>query len=261
MFLAIWSLWRRDIVRFYRQRSRVVGALGSPIVFWLLLGSGLGASFRSGPGGVPLAGGYLEYFYPGTLALIVLFTAIFSTISIIEDRQAGFLQGVLVAPVPRSAIVLGKLLGGTTLAVLQAAVFLLLAPLAKVQLTLASLPALGLVLTILAFALTGLGFLIAWALDSTQGFHAIMNLLLIPMWILSGAVFPASGAAGWIRGVMLVNPMTYGVSALRTVIRGAAPPAASIPTDPTLGFSIAVILGFGVAVLCAGTILVRRPER
>ena len=119
LILAIYTLWRRDIARFLRQRSRIVGALGTPVVFWILLGSGLGSSFSVGTLGVP-AGGYLEYFYPGTLALILLFTAIFSTISVIEDRHEGFLQGVMVAPVPRIAIVLGKLLAGTTLALLQA---------------------------------------------------------------------------------------------------------------------------------------------
>ena len=217
MWLATYTLWRRDIVRFYRQRSRVIGALGTPLVFWVLLGSGLGSSFRVGTMGAP-TGGYLEYFFPGTLALILLFTAIFSTISVIEDRHEGFLQGVMVAPTPRIAIALGKIFGGTTMALLQALLFLMLAPLASTEITLSTLPTLGLVLAVLAFGLTGLGFALAWMIDSTQGFHAVMNLVLFPMWLLSGAVFPADGAAGWIRGVMLVNPMTYGVSALRTLL-------------------------------------------
>lgn len=217
MLLAIFTLWRRDIVRFYRQRSRIIGALGTPIIFWLLLGSGLGSSFRMGPTSAPV-GGYLEYFYPGTLALILLFTAIFSTISVIEDRNEGFLQGVLVAPVPRAAIVLGKILGGTTLSLMQAALFLLLAPIANTDISWTSLPMMGLVLTTLAFALTGLGFTLAWVLDSTQGYHAIMNLLLIPMWLLSGAVFPLVGASAWIQMIMLFNPMTYGVTAIRSIL-------------------------------------------
>ena len=245
MALATLALWRRDIVRFYRQRSRIIGALGTPVVFWLLLGSGLGSSFRVGEASAP-DGGYLEYFYPGTLALILLFTAIFSTISVIEDRHEGFLQGVLVAPVPRTAIVLGKILGGTTLALLQAALFLLLAPVANTQITLASLPMLILVLGILAFALTGLGFTLAWVLDSTQGFHAIMNVVLIPMWLLSGAVFPADGASGWIRGVMLVNPMTYGVSAIRGVL-ATGPQPAGVAT------SLMVLIVFGVVTLAVST--------
>lgn len=251
MLLATYSLWARDIVRFYRQRSRIVGALGTPIVFWLLLGSGLGSSFRVS---ADASVNYLEYFYPGTLALIILFTAIFSTISLIEDRSEGFLQGVLVAPVPRAAIVMGKILGGTTLAALQAVLFLALAPVAGVELSAGALPLLALVIIALAFALTGLGFLIAWWLDSTQGFHAIMNLFLVPMWLLSGAVFPAEGAAGWIRAIMWANPMTYGVSALRAVLEGSA--AAAAAGLPSLLTSVVVVLAFGGVTMAAGVILV-----
>jgi ABC-2 type transport system permease protein len=253
MLLATYTLWLREIVRFYRDRTRVVGALGSPLVFWFLIGSGLGRSFTGGPGQQSLPGGYLQYFYPGTLALILLFTAIFSTISIIEDRQAGFLQGVLVAPVPRSAIVLGKILGGTTLAAIQGGIFLLLAPLAHVTLHVTEVP--GLVLTILlaSFGVTGLGFLIAWRLDSTQGFHAIMNLFLIPMWILSGALFPPSGAAGWVRLLMLVNPLTYGVSALRVSFSGG-----DLRGEPPLILSIGLMAAFSIVILALGASAVRQ---
>ena len=120
------------------------------------------------------------------------------------------------------------------------------------------LPTIGLILTILAFALTGLGFSIAWAMDSTQGFHAIMNLLLIPMWILSGAVFPAAGAAGWIKVIMLINPMTYGIAALRTVIPSTT---IAMGSEPPLVFSVTVLLVFSAVVLVVGTILVRRTGR
>jgi ABC-2 type transport system permease protein len=250
MLLATLTLWRREIVRFCRQRSRIVGSLGTPVVFWLLLGSGLGRSFRTAAEPVP-PGGYLEYFFPGTLALIVLFTAIFSTISVIEDRQAGFLQGVLVAPAPRVSIVLAKLLGGTTLAVAQAVLFLPFGPLAGVPFAPGAIAAAVGVLALLGFALTGLGFILAWSLDSTQGFHAIMNLLLVPMWILSGAVFPAGGAAGWVRAIMAVNPLTYGVAALRRTLTGEL-------HGPPLEVSLLVIIGFGLAMLAAGTLLVRR---
>lgn len=254
MLLAIYTLWRRDIVRFYRQRSRIVGALGTPVVFWLLLGSGLGTSFRSSAPGAP-TGSYLEYFYPGTLALILLFTAIFSTISIIEDRREGFLQGVLVAPVPRVSIALGKILGGTTLALVQAAIFLLLAPAANVHIGWTTLPLLAVVLGTLAFALTGLGFVLAWVLNSTQGFHAIMNLFLIPMWLLSGAVFPATGAAEWIRVAMLINPMTYGVIAIRGVL---TPGETTITTS--IGQPLVLIAAFGLITLAASTWIVERRQ-
>ena len=250
MLLQLWTLWTREVVRFYRQPSRIVGALGSPLLFWLLIGSGLGRSFRVNE---PLAGGYLEYFYPGTLALIVLFTAIFSTISVIEDRQEGFLQGVLVAPVPRTTIVLAKILGSTALALMQAVVFLCIAPLTYGFLGIATFAALVGILAMLAFGLSGLGFLLAWRLDSTQGFHAIMNLFLVPMWMLSGALFPASGATSWIRGLMWVNPLTYGVSALRQTIYGHG-----IPHEPGLAASLVVIGAFGTAALVAGAWVVQR---
>ncbi len=248
MRLAVQALWQRDVRRFIGQRSRVVGSLATPIVFWALLGAGLGRSFSAQHGS---DGGYLQYFFPGTLAMIVLFSAIFSTISVIEDRQQGFMQGVLVAPVPRSAIVLGKLLGGATIALAQAMLFLLLAPLAGISLDAArAAQAIG-VAALLALALTGLGFLIAWWLDSTQGFHAVMNLLLVPMWLLSGAVFPASGAAPWLRWLMLANPMTYGVSALQAVLLGHS-------SGPPLPAALVVTVLFGTAMLAAGVVLVER---
>jgi ABC-2 type transport system permease protein len=257
MILATYTLWLREIVRFYRDRSRVLGALGSPLVFWFLIGSGLGRSFQGGGMGRPLPGGYLQYFYPGTLALILLFTAIFSTISLIEDRQAGFLQGVLVAPVPRSAIVLGKILGGTTLAAIQGGLFLVLAPLAHVTLHLADVPSLVAVILLASFGVTGLGFLLAWRLNSTQGFHAIMNLFLIPMWILSGALFPASGAAGWIRVLMYINPLTYGVSALRVLFFGR-----ELPGEPPLAVSMAVMVVSSAVLLavCSAAVRQRRTR-
>src|SRR3954468_19874246 len=126
--LAAATLWWREIVRFYRQRSRVVGVIASPLLFWIVIGSGFGSSFRSQNGGQTH---YLEYFFPGAITMIVLFTSIFAMMSVIEDRKEGFLLSVLVAPVSRSVIVLGKVLGGTTLAALQGLVFVLFTPALK----------------------------------------------------------------------------------------------------------------------------------
>lgn len=249
------TLWQRELVRFFRQRSRVVGAIGSPAIFWLLLGSGFGQSFRPAAAG-PLVNGYLEYFYPGTLALIVLFTSIFSTISIIEDRHEGFLQGVLVAPVSRIDIVTGKLLGAATLATVQATIFLLAAPVAVRALTPEIVVNTIGVLLLLSLALSGLGFIVAWQFDSIQGFHAIMNMVLVPLWILSGAAFPATGAAPWVRALMTANPLTYGVAALRHVLSGAA-----VPGEPPLGLCLLVISLFGIVTLCLSVVLVRRDTR
>lgn len=246
MILAVSTLWYREVVRFLRQRSRITGALATPIIFWFLLGSGLGRSFRAA--GAPDDHGYLEYFFPGTLTMILLFSAIFSTISVIEDRAAGFLQGVLVAPVPRSALVLGNVLGGSTLALGQAIVLLFAAPFIGLHLGAASVVETIAIMALLAFSLTCLGFLVAWKLNSTQGFHAIMNLLLIPMWMLSGAVFPPTGAPRWLRVVIAINPVTYGVAAIRRCLYPAS--AVANMGLPSLGICIAVVTGFA-AVLFA----------
>ena len=147
--------------------------------------------------------------------LVLLFTAIFATISIVQDRREGFLQGVLVAPVSRGSIVLGQALGGTTLALLQGVLFLCLAPVVGVKLSITSTPATVGIIALLSFGLTNLGLMIAWRMDSPQGFHAIMNLILFPIWILSGAFFPISGVPSFFEWVMKLNPLTYGVAALR----------------------------------------------
>jgi ABC-2 type transport system permease protein len=209
------SLGQRELVRFLRQRHRVIGAFATPIVFWLLIGGGMGRSFHAeGSTGA----GYMNYFFPGTILMILLFTAIFSTISIIEDRREGFLQSVLVAPISRMSIVMGKVLGGTTLAFGQGLIFLLLAPTVGIHLTLVSFLLAALFMLIVSFALTALGFCIAWRMSSTQGFHAIMNLFLLPMWFLSGALFPISGAWMGLKIVMLLNPLTYGLAGIREAL-------------------------------------------
>ena len=214
--LPAFTLWWRELVRFYRQRARVVGVIASPLLFWVVIGSGFGSSFRSGD-----AAGqqhYLDYFYPGALIMIVLFTSIFTMMSVIEDRKEGFLLSVLVAPVPRAAIVLGKVLGGTTLSAIQGLVFLAFAPFVGIHLGVTSFLLVVLTVFLVSFALTALGFTIAWSMDSTQAFHAIINLFLIPLWLLSGALFPLAGASGWIRFLIRINPLTYGVEALRDLL-------------------------------------------
>lgn len=222
LVLPALTLWWREVVRFYRQKARVVGVIASPVVFWLVIGSGFGTSFRSGDASNMSGQHYLDYFYPGALIMIVLFTSIFTMMSVIEDRKEGFLLSVMVAPVSRSAIVLGKVLGGTTLATIQGLIFLVFAPLVGVHMSLVSFLLVALTVFLVSFALTALGFAIAWPMDSTQAFHAIINLFLIPLWLLSGALFPLSGASGWLRLIMRLNPLTYGVEALRDLLYPAS---------------------------------------
>jgi len=252
LWLPALALWRREIVRFLRQKNRIIGALATPLVFWLLIGSGVGPGFRLP--GLPEDMTYLAYFFPGTVVLILLFTAIFSTISVIEDRREGFLQGVLVAPVAPEAIVLGKFLGGMTLAAGQGLLFCLAAPLAGLPLDAMVLAKLLPALLVVSFGLVGLGFLIAWPLDSTQGFHAIMNVFLMPLWLLSGALFPAT-ADSWMRFAVMLNPVAYGTAAVRRAFYGDE---ATLGMLPSYGTAMGVSLVFGVLVFLLSVWLVRR---
>lgn len=249
---AAWTLWHREVVRFLKDRSRVTSSLGQPIVFWLLFAGALHNSFQ------PVEGmSYGAYFFPGTLAMIVMFTAIFATITVIEDRKEGFLQGVLVAPVRRSAIALGKVGGGATLAMLNALVFLLLAPLAGVPLTVSGFVASLGALALMSFALTALGFALAWRMDSTAGYHGIMMVFLMPMLMLSGAFFPATGAHPILAWIMALNPLSYGVALLRHALGGVDAAA-----GPSLALSLGVTAGFAVLTfLLAQAVVKARSSR
>jgi ABC-2 type transport system permease protein len=244
------SLWKREVVRFYRNRSRVVGVIASPLLFWIVIGSGFGTSFR-GAGGQG-SQHYLDFFFPGALTMIVLFTAIFTMMSVIEDRNEGFLLSVLVAPVHRSVIVLGKVLGGTTLAAGQGILFLIFAPLIGIHFTLVSFGLIVLTVFLIAFSLTALGFAIAWPMDSTQAFHAIINLFLIPLWLLSGSLFPLSGASFWIKAIMRINPLTYGTEALRSLLF----PGAAV--DFSLKMSIGILAIFSVVMFVIAFVIANR---
>ena len=238
LWLAAGTLWVREVRGFYRQRSRIVGSLSTPLLFWFVLGSGFGSSLLSDQGGS------LQFFFPGMLTLAVLFTSIFANISLIEDRREGFLLGVLVAPVSRLSLVLGKVSGSTTLGAIQGALLLPLAPLAGVPLVPASLPGIFAILFLMAAGVTALGFFCAWWLNSVQGFHSVMNLLLMPMWLMSGSVFPMDGSSAWVRWVTAINPLTYGVAELRRLL--GMPVAASAPAS---GVCWVVVAGFAIATL------------
>ena len=213
---AVYSLWLRDLRHFFRQRSRVLGAVGQPFVLWVFLSAGFKHSVSSG--GMQ----YGAFLFPGVLLLIALFAAVFSTISVIEDRRSGFLQGVLAAPVGRPLLVLSKLLSGATLGLLQALLFLVVLPFTGLHLELLSIVAGLTVLFVSGLALTAFGFILSWRMSSTQGFHAVMNLLLVPMWVLSGAFFPADGASSWLQAIIALNPMHYMYTLFRATLFGTS---------------------------------------
>ncbi|HVU52066.1 MAG TPA: ABC transporter permease [Polyangia bacterium] len=250
------ALVGRDLRRFFRQPSRVVGSFAQPLILWLVLGAGLGGSFQPGANAGGSSVSYLQYFYPGVVVLTMLFTAIFSTISVIEDRHHGFLQAVLAAPATRTALVLGKTLGGVTIAVLQAAVLIALAPLAGFSLAAIDWPVLLGALVLAAVGFTALGFAMAWWIDSTQGYHAVMMVALIPLWMLSGAMFPPA-AGGVMSALMAADPMTYVMSAARRGFHGAGLPAGLVP-GASGAVDLAIVAAFALVAVAAAVALCRR---
>lgn len=228
-WMAVYTLWKRELVRFYRQPSWVMGSIGTALLFWVVLGAG-----------IPMAN-YRAYFLPGTIVMSVLFSCIFTNASVIEDRQAGFLQSVMVAPVPRAAIVMGKILGGATLSALQG---LILVPAAlSVGASFQLLPLVGLALSLflLSFVINAMGFWLAWKIESRPGFHTIMNMVLLPLWMASGAVFTGSGSS-WMASFMKINPFTYGVAGVRRGLFSGA----DLGAIPDLSSCLIVLAGFSL---------------
>jgi len=237
-FLPAATLWQRELIRFWRTKSRVLGVVASPLVFWLLMGYGSGDLGR---------------YFAGALVLTVMFSAIFSTISIIEDRREGFLLSMLVSPAPRTSMVLGKILGAATLAWIQGLIFLAFAPLAGVRIDLPELLPVAAAVFLISFTLTGMGFVIAWKMNSSQGFHAIMNLLLVPMWMVSGALFPLATAHGWIRALMWVNPLTYSIALLNSTLHlPNSAPGGLISGAVTAAFGLVLLVSSGLMAAQTG---------
>ena len=206
------ALWWRDMLRLAKERSRWVGVVIQPLLVWIFIGYGVNASFGTSEQN------YLQYFFPGIMVMSILFTTIYATMSIIEDRSMGFLQAVLVAPGSRASLVFGKILGVTSIGLIQSAVFLALAPWAGYSYGNISWFGVTLLLTVSLMGFTAMNFSFAWVINSTQGYHAIMNVLLIPLWMLSGAIFPTGPT--WLKDIMLFNPMTYVVKGLRSTLSG-----------------------------------------
>ncbi|MDZ4814664.1 MAG: ABC transporter permease [Verrucomicrobiota bacterium] len=245
ILLPAWTLLVREIVRFYRQRSRVLSSIATPLVFWVFFGFGLNSAIGVQVGSTHVKG--LVYLYPGFIVLNLLFASIFSTISIIEDRREGFMQSVLVSPVSPVGIVLGKVLGGTLLAMSQGILFLLIAPFLGIRFSIEGLM-LGLwSLFWLSAGLTSLGFYFAWKMNSTQGFHGVMNLFLMPMWLLSGSFFPVDTAPRWMAVAMKINPITYGLEMFRESLH-------AVPQDfPSLKW---ILLKSSILIIFAGVFFV-----
>ena len=212
---AIYALWKRELIRFFRSKSRLVGSLGMPFFFLAILGTGLNNVFAL-PGG----GNYLQFIAPGIIAMVLMFGSVFQGIIVLMDRQFGFLKETLVAPVSRLSIVLGKALGGATTAMIQGIIILLVALLLGAQLQVGNIALLLAFMFLVSVMFVSLGIAIASMLQDMHGFQLIMNFLLMPLFFLSGALFPLSSAPDFLKTASLFDPLTYGVNGLRFLLIG-----------------------------------------
>jgi ABC-2 type transport system permease protein len=212
---TVYTIWLRETKTFAREKIRFVGLIGQPLLYLAVLGQGIDSSVTlNANGGI----NYLTFMYPGIIGMSILFTSIFSAMSIIWDREFGFLKEVLVAPVPRWAVALGKTLGGATIAIVQSTILILMAPIIGIRLSAAMIIELWFLAFLIGVALTSLGIAIAARMVSMQGFNMVINFLVMPLYFLSGAMFPLSTAPSWMKALMVVDPMTYCVDGLRNII-------------------------------------------
>lgn len=216
VFRSIWVIAYRELLRFVQDRPRMFSSFSMPIIFLIIFGAGFGRLIGQMMPGVD----YIQFMYPGILAMTVLMTSVMSGVSIVWDREFGFLKEVLVSPLSRSGVLAGKAVGAATIAIIQGAIMLVLAPIVNVPINLGTVLALLPLLLILSLALSGLGLLIGARMRSQQGFQIVMQLVIFPMMFLSGIFFPVSGVATWLEVLSKLNPVTYGIDAIRQVFLG-----------------------------------------
>ncbi len=267
---AIYIIWYRDLLRYWRDRWRLVASLAQPLLFLIVFGSGLSSSLGRGTiFGSSTGFSYIQFMYPGIIGMAILFTAIFGAMSIVWDREFGFLKEVLVAPIDRSSVAIGKALGGTTQAMIQGLILLVLAPFVGVKLSLLTVLAMVPLAAVLAFGLSSFGVMLASMMKSLQGFQVVMNFLMMPMFFLSGALFPLTGLPGWMTVLTRIDPASYGIDPLRRVVLSdSGLPSAVIDR---LGLTIngqvlaipleaGVMLAFGAVMLGIAVVMFQRRD-
>jgi len=245
--LGIYILWKREIIRFFRSKSRVLGSLGMPFFFLAILGTGLNNAFA-----LPTGGNYLQFITPGIIGMVLMFGSMFSGIIVLMDRQFGFLKETLVAPISRVSIVIGKALGGATTAIVQGAIILGIAMLLGAQVQLVNVALLLAFMVLISLTFVSLGIAIASVMQDMHGFQLIMNFLIMPLFFLSGALFPLESAPQFLRTISMLDPLTYGVSGLRFLLLGTA--------DIPFAVSLAVMGAFTTAFIIIAAFLFNRIE-
>ncbi|MDP2708427.1 MAG: ABC transporter permease [bacterium] len=253
--MAIYTIWKREGIRYIRDKARIFSTLLQPLMFLVIFGAGLGATLNQGSFGID----FMKFMYPGIIAMNVMGIAFFSTVSTVWDREFGFLKEILVAPVSRTSIVVGKILGAVTIASTQALLLLVLAPFMGIALHTLIVVKLFFFMMLLAFAISGMGLLIASMMKTTESFSIIMQVLIFPMFFLSGAFFPLTGVPGWMTALSRINPLTYGVDGMRRIILNGIPAELA---DRLLVFplrtNILILLIFSVVMISAAALAFNR---
>lgn len=234
----IYSMWLRDILKFWRSKSHIIGALATPLTFMFFLGPGLISGFRSRDGDII----DISFFAPGLISMSVLFASLFSGVSIIWERELGIIKGILITPVNRFYLAFGKAMGGITIAIIQGILIMIIATFVGVRYT----SFIGILTSIIVMFISGIGFIglgitLASKIESHEGFQMVMSLLTMPIVLLSGAFFPIADLPIWLKGLVYINPLTYGVEALRWCLLGSS-------TIPIL-LSFIVMISFAIIML------------
>ena len=249
VFRGVWVVAYRELLRFVQERSRLFSSFAMPLIFLVIFGAGFGELVGSMTPGVD----YIQFMYPGILAMTVLMSSLMSGISIVWDREFGFLKEILVSPLGRGGIILGKAVGGAVVAVLQAFVMLILAPILGVSLSFTMVVELMLLIVIVSISLSGLGLLVASRMQSQQGFQVVIQLIIMPLIFLAGIFYPVNNVPVWMEVISKVNPLTYGVDAIRQVFLGSEGAATIGVTvfghTMTILEDILVVAAFGAILL------------
>lgn len=237
---------RREVVRFIRQPARIAAAVGTPLLLWAFLASGFTDAMRSE---TVHGTSYAAFLLPGMIALVAVFAAIFSAISVIDDRHAGWLQAAMVSPAPRWSLALGQVVGGACVAFLQGALLLLALPMLDVSPSLVEVALACAAVVLTCLAMSALGVFFAWRMETTAAFHAVMNLVFMPLWLLSGAFTPTAGTSGWFTTIVQLNPLAWCTEAIRAPLLGQP-----------IGSSLALAAAFAALMICSAIWLPRRSN-
>ncbi len=249
----IYVICMREFIKFFREKSRLMGTLARPVLWLFVVGNGMSALIR------PQAGfSYLQFIFPGMIGMTILFASIFSSISIVWDREFGFMKEMLVSPISRLSIVVGKAISGTAISAAQAVIILVLIPFLGIRLTIQEFLAVTALSLLVSFCITSLGILIAARLTSFDGFNIIMNFLVMPMFFLSGAMYPVTSMPPALRGLTRLNPLTYGIDSFKHVLLGNASPPMG-PEFP-LALDLGVTIGISAVMLTLAAFSFRKKE-